>query len=103
MAADRPRVLATDDRPDILRIVDRTLRDRYECEFAANVAEARRKLSAEDFDLALCDIEMPGESGLVLVEELVAEHPSTAIVLSAGSTIRRSPPAPWSWAPTDTW
>ena len=38
----------------------------------------------EPFQLALCDIQMPGESGLVLVEEIAGEHPETAIVLVTG-------------------
>ncbi len=83
-APARGRVLATDDRPDILRLIDRTLGDRYECHFAGSVGEARAALAAADFDLALCDIEMPGESGLVLAEEIVAEHPTTAVVLVTG-------------------
>jgi PAS domain S-box-containing protein len=78
------RILATDDRPEVLRLVDRTLGDGYECSFAENVAEARKQLASGEFELALCDIQMPGESGLVLVEELAREHPDTAIVLVTG-------------------
>ena len=83
--ADGARILATDDRPEVLRLIDRALGDRYACEFAGSVEEARGKLSANgSFDLALCDIEMPQESGLVLVEEISRDHPDTAIVLVTG-------------------
>ncbi len=79
------RILATDDRPEILRLIDRSLGERYSCEFAGSVVEAREKLTQNGaFDLALCDIQMPGESGLVLVEEIAREHPDTAIVLVTG-------------------
>jgi putative two-component system response regulator len=78
------RVLATDDRAEILRLIERTLRDRYECELASSVAEARGRLAAAPFDLVLCDIQMPGETGLVLVEEIVRDHPGTAIVMVTG-------------------
>jgi putative two-component system response regulator len=78
------RVLATDDRPEILRLVHRTLGERYRCEFAGSVGEAREKLTGSAFDLALCDIQMPGESGLVLVEEIARDHPTTAVVLVTG-------------------
>jgi PAS domain S-box-containing protein len=78
------RVLATDDRPEILRLVERTLSGAYECEFAGSVADARVKLAESRFDLALCDIQMPNESGLVLVEEIARDHPDTAIVLVTG-------------------
>jgi PAS domain S-box-containing protein len=78
------RILVTDDRPEILRLVERTLGEHYDCEFANGVEEARERLAAGAFDLALCDIEMPGESGLVLVEEIAHDHPETAIVLVTG-------------------
>ncbi len=78
------RVLATDDRPEVLRLIERTLGETYECVFAGSVADARKKLAEGRFDLALCDIQMPNESGLVLVEEIAREHPDTAIVLVTG-------------------
>lgn len=78
------RILATDDRPEVLRLIDRSLGERYDCEFADGVEEARGKLAEGDFQLALCDIEMPGESGLVLVEEIARDRPDTAIVLVTG-------------------
>jgi PAS domain S-box-containing protein len=78
------RILATDDRPEVLRLIDRTLGEHYDCEFASNVEEARRKLAAEDFDLALCDIQMPGESGLTLAEEIIEGSPLTAVILVTG-------------------
>jgi putative two-component system response regulator len=80
----RARILATDDRPEVLRLIERSLGERYECEFAGSVEEAREKLSAETFQLALCDIQMPRESGLVLVEEVTRDHPQTAIVMATG-------------------
>jgi putative two-component system response regulator len=81
----KPRVLATDDRPEVLRLVERSLGERYECELATSVEEAREKLASELFELALCDIQMPGTSGLVLVEEIALEHPETAIVMVTGT------------------
>jgi PAS domain S-box-containing protein len=78
------RILAIDDSAEILRVVERTLGERFECEFAGDVPEARGKLAAGDFDLALCDIQMPGESGLDLVEELAAAGSETAVVLITG-------------------
>jgi putative two-component system response regulator len=79
-----PRILATDDRPEILRLIERTLGGTYECQFASSVADARERLSENQFDLALCDIQMPNESGLVLVNEIARDHPDTAIVLVTG-------------------
>ncbi|MGB7589391.1 MAG: HD domain-containing phosphohydrolase, partial [Solirubrobacterales bacterium] len=84
-AGDSPtRVLATDDRPEVLRLVDRSLSDRYECVFATSVTEARERLFDTTFQLALCDIQMPDESGLVLIEEIARSHRETAIVVVTG-------------------
>lgn len=78
------RILATDDRPEILRLIDRSLGEHYDCDFAGNVEEARGKLEGREIDLALCDIQMPGESGLTLAEEIIVERPLTAVVLVTG-------------------
>jgi PAS domain S-box-containing protein len=75
------RILVTDDRPKVLQLVDRVLGKRYRCDFAANLDQARKKLAAGNFELALCDLEMLGESGFDLAEEISEEHPDTALVL----------------------
>ena len=75
------RILVTDDRPEVLQLVDRSLCNHYRCDFAANLEQARKKLATEDFQLALCDLEMLGESGFDLAEEIAEEHPDTALVL----------------------
>jgi len=78
-------ILAVDDRPEVLRLIERSLSDRYGCELAGSVEEARDKLASNgSFQLALCDIQMPEESGLVLVEEIARDHPDVAIVLVTG-------------------
>ncbi|HVD38711.1 MAG TPA: HD domain-containing phosphohydrolase [Solirubrobacterales bacterium] len=77
------RVLVTDDRPEVLHLVDRSLGKHYRCDFAASLDQARKKLSSIDFHLALCDLEMLGESGFDLAEEIAEEHPDTALVLIA--------------------
>lgn len=78
------RILVTDDRPEMLHVIDLALGERYACEFANNVEQAREKLAAGYFHLALCDIHVAGESGLVLAEEIIAKHSDTAVVLVTG-------------------
>jgi PAS domain S-box-containing protein len=65
----------------MLQLVERALGKRYRCEFAASVAQAHKKLASTNFNLALCDLQMQGGSGLALAEEITEEHPETAIVL----------------------
>ena len=81
---DRPglaRILITDDQPEMLRLVDRALGNRYRCEFSGSVAQAHKMLAATSFQLALCDIQMADGSGFALAEEITEEHPETAVVL----------------------
>jgi PAS domain S-box-containing protein len=78
------RILVADDRPEVLQLIEETLGERYQCEFSTNVGEARVKLREGSFELVLCDIEMAGVSGLVLVEEITREFPETAVVMITG-------------------
>ncbi len=78
------RILVTDDRPAMLRATNRALGEIYTCEFASNVEEARAKLAAGTFELALCDVHAAGELGLALTEEIIEDHPDTAVVLVTG-------------------
>jgi PAS domain S-box-containing protein len=75
------RILVTDDQPEMLRLVDRTLGEQYRCDFAATIAQAHKKLGSRTFQLALCDIQMTGGSGLALAEEITEEHPEVAVIL----------------------
>ncbi len=75
------RILVTDDQPEMLRLVDRALGEQYRCEFAATIAQAHKKLGSTPFQLALCDIQMTGGSGLALAEEITEEHPEIAVIL----------------------
>ena len=78
------RILVTDDRPEMLGAIDDSLGDLYECEFAANVGEAREKLLSRAFKLAICDVNAAGELAMALAEEVLRYHPETAVVLVTG-------------------
>jgi putative two-component system response regulator len=81
-----PRILIVDDDETVRSMLTRMLRRHdYECESAANAAEARAALLSSSFDLALCDLNMPGETGLQLVEHVAAEHPETATIMVTGA------------------
>lgn len=85
MATPKARILAIDNDPAILAMADRVLGERYECELANDVSAARQRVVENGFSVVLCDVQMPGESGLALVEELAAESEATAVVPIAGT------------------
>jgi putative two-component system response regulator len=78
-----PRVLVTDAEVALTSDISRALEERYQCEFAAGVDRARRRLAEESFDLVLCDVHAGGTAAMNLAEEIGTEDPDTAVVLLA--------------------
>jgi putative two-component system response regulator len=79
------RLLIVDDEEALRRWAARILGEHgYACDTAADGAEARAALHASDFQLALLDIHMPGESGIDLLAHIRSQHPECAVVMVTG-------------------
>lgn len=79
------RILIVDDEEPIRNLIAQILHmDGYECTHAADASEAREFLKEQDFELVLCDINLPGESGLDFIRYALAEYPQTAAVMVTG-------------------
>ncbi|MHB1571539.1 MAG: HD domain-containing phosphohydrolase [Solirubrobacteraceae bacterium] len=79
------RLLLVDDEDALRRWERRVLEaQRFECQEAADVPHARKALSGAPFDLALLDVNLPGESGIELLSEIRADHPGTAVLMVTG-------------------
>jgi putative two-component system response regulator len=75
-------VLVVDDEAAVRRAVVRIVeRMGLPCAEAADVAEARRLADQREFTVVLCDVNMPGPSGLTLVRELRARWPDVAVLM----------------------
>jgi two-component system response regulator PilR (NtrC family) len=77
-----PRVLVVDDERgmrDFLEIFFR--REGMPVATAASVPEARALLEADDFDLVMTDVQMPGESGLGLLRFVKESAPETIVIV----------------------
>jgi putative two-component system response regulator len=86
--AEGGRVLVVDDEPQVQQLIKRILeRHGFQCELAASAEEARSSLenSAERFELMLCDVNMPGESGLELIRDSLVAHPEVAALMVTGA------------------
>jgi len=71
--ARRPRVLIADDDLDFLQVLALALAPRYEVETVSDGHEALARLRAADFDLAILDQHIPGQTGLQIAEALSIE------------------------------
>jgi two-component system response regulator PilR (NtrC family) len=77
-----PRVLVVDDERgmrDFLEIFFR--RDGMEVTTATSLAEARALLEADDFDLVMTDVQMPGGSGIELLRSVKEAAPETVVIV----------------------
>ncbi len=71
------RVLIIDDEPLVARALARTL-DAHHVEVVRSGAEALARLSAEPFEVILCDLMMPGMTGPELFTAATTSDPSLA-------------------------
>ena len=75
-------ILVVDDEDPIRRLIGQTLEmSDYSCTLAANAEEARGILKQRGFELILCDMDMPGASGLDFIRYALSEYPDTAAVM----------------------
>jgi two-component system NtrC family response regulator len=74
-----PNILVVDDEPDIRRALRRLLeRKGWEVVEAGAVAEALQVVGKGGVDAVICDIMMPGGSGLDFYDEIVARDKEMA-------------------------
>jgi putative two-component system response regulator len=79
------RVMVVDDEHAARSVAGRILHAHYEVQFAADATEARSKLMSGPVDLLLCDIHLPGESGIELIKSLLArDDDDLAVVMVTG-------------------
>jgi putative two-component system response regulator len=80
------RVLVVDDEEPVRNMIARMVTGggEWECETAANAAEARTLLARRGFALVICDVNMPGESGTDLTRWIREHHSDVAVLMATG-------------------
>jgi len=80
------RILIVEDEPYVQRTLERVIRriDNGYSIIADNGEAARKILEAESCDLMLCDINLPGESGLELIQYVHDIYPDMAVIVITG-------------------
>lgn len=86
------RILVIDDEAGVRSSLALVLQDEgFTVQTAANADEATALVTREEFDYILCDVRMPGQSGLELLPELVAEQPyATILMMSAFGAVEQA-------------
>jgi putative two-component system response regulator len=78
-------LLIVDDDEALRTWGERVVGERgYTCDAAANGADARELLAGNTYELALLDVNMPGESGIELLSHIRIHQPDTAVVMVTG-------------------
>jgi DNA-binding NtrC family response regulator len=82
---DTASLLIVDDDPSVAHLLETVLqREGYRCTLAGDASEARARLAEREFAVALCDVMLPGESGLELAADMLREYPDLAVVMVTG-------------------
>jgi putative two-component system response regulator len=82
---DLKRILIIDDEEPIRRLLGYLLQTHgYETVLASDAREARQRMEEQPFALILCDVNMPGESGMDLIRTILRERPHTATIMVTG-------------------
>jgi PAS domain S-box-containing protein len=73
--APRSRILVVDDDAILARAVGEALGERHDVATAATPAMALDRIAADDHALVVCDLALPGMSGVELAQQVVARRP----------------------------
>ena len=80
----RGRVLVVDDKENILKLFARLLGDTYEVTCAEDGARALALVEAQEFDVVVSDVRMPGADGFEVLRAVKSRHPDTEVVMMTG-------------------
>jgi len=76
------RVLVVDDDVDMRALIDARLREiGFETLLSSSADKALEALAAQDFDVVVTDLQMPGMNGLELCERIVGSRPDVPVVV----------------------
>ena len=82
----KKNILIVDDEKMILAMQKRYLEDEhYQCFTADSYSAALIVLEQDKIDLALLDINMPGQSGVELLKEIKKQYPDIVVIMATAA------------------
>ncbi len=90
--SDKIRILVIDDEQVVCSSCERVLiEEGYELETVLNGNKGIKRLKAEEFDIVLTDLKMPGTSGMEVLEYIKENLPDIQVIVMTGySTIKNA-------------
>jgi CheY-like chemotaxis protein len=73
-----PRVLIIDDERALVKALARQLSERFEVDTASTAVDALVQLSTREYEVIVCDVRMPDQSGPQIYDEVRARSPEQA-------------------------
>ena len=88
---DRPRILVVDDEEAVRDLIARSLSSaEYDVDTAEDGATAVERLQANDYDLLITDLKMPGMDGLSVIREARRKSADMPIIIITGFSTEAS-------------
>lgn len=79
--SNRASVLIVEDDPDIAELAKRILKQNYYIEHASTGKAALETYAGRHFDIVLLDVQLPELSGAEVLEKIMQQNPSQAVVI----------------------
>jgi DNA-binding NtrC family response regulator len=77
------KLLVADDEKNLRELYQMELEDEgYQVETAANANEVLTKIEASEYDVIVLDIQMPGMSGIDLLQKIMARDKRQPVILN---------------------
>jgi two-component system response regulator HydG len=77
----RSRVLVVDDKDNIVKLLARILSPEFDVTTAEDGTRALALVTAQEFDVIVSDIRMPGADGMIVLREVKRQYPETEVIL----------------------
>ncbi len=82
-------MLVVDEDPSILRLMEHIFKaNGCSCSVSAGPRQAREHFEERDFDIVICDLNLPSEPGIDFAKEVLERYPNTAMVMISGTDDR---------------
>jgi two-component system response regulator HydG len=78
---DRARILVVDDKENIVNLLVRILGDTYQVTTAGDGGRAISLIGAQEFDVIVTDLRMPGADGFEVLRAAKARAPDTEVIM----------------------